>query len=149
MVVASGPLQRKALMLFGGLTSAFGVRDSLYGRVIEREELPQLLDLWHSARDLPAGPKMTFVYLIQGEEDTLDKEAALAGADSDVHVLTFRSRRSTALFFPRSRLGEGRNVLLAAAAMEELKRGYRYDYYVMLDADAHALTSWTRGASER
>lgn len=39
-------------------------------------------------------------------------------------------------------LAEGRNLLLAAAAAEELRRGTRYTYYAMLDADTVAVPPW-------
>ena len=44
------------------------------------------------------------------------------------YVLTFRSQRRDALFFPNSLLAEGRNVLMAAAAMTEFRRGRRFAY---------------------
>ncbi|CAK0828112.1 unnamed protein product, partial [Prorocentrum cordatum] len=45
--------------------------------------------------------------LIRGEEDTSDKEAAMWSASSDAYVLTFRTRRWDALFFPNSLPMEG------------------------------------------
>ena len=114
----------------------------LYGRPIERGELPSLLALIEAAWKLPRSPELSVVYLIQGEEDVSAAEEAMWGGGADVFVSTFRTQRRDALFFPNSLLAEGRNVLLAAAAMEEYRRGHRYEYYVFLDADSDPHPPW-------
>eukprot|EP00929_Paragymnodinium_shiwhaense_P079930 TRINITY_DN41674_c0_g1_i1.p1 TRINITY_DN41674_c0_g1~~TRINITY_DN41674_c0_g1_i1.p1 ORF type:complete len:482 (-),score=96.84 TRINITY_DN41674_c0_g1_i1:743-2188(-) len=142
----------------------------LFGRQILREELPALrrlvLEAWRQLAPAAAAapkkgsadiPGWSAAYLIQGEEDTTEKEEAIwrraavgengARSASDCYVLTFRSRRRTALYFPNSLLAEGRNVLLAAAAAQEMLRGYTYNYYVLMDADAQAAPSWPTALS--
>eukprot|EP00929_Paragymnodinium_shiwhaense_P051582 TRINITY_DN25938_c0_g1_i2.p1 TRINITY_DN25938_c0_g1~~TRINITY_DN25938_c0_g1_i2.p1 ORF type:complete len:540 (-),score=123.64 TRINITY_DN25938_c0_g1_i2:331-1950(-) len=130
-------------------------KNPLFGRKIEREELPfltrvvkaaQLLPL-HAATPAATGSRPSIVYLIQGEEDVLEKEASMWSgtgifADPVAFVLTFRTQRWDALFFPNSILAEGRNVLLAAAAAEEFRRGSRFHYYAMMDADTVAVPPW-------
>eukprot|EP00927_Polykrikos_kofoidii_P002305 TRINITY_DN10889_c0_g2_i1.p1 TRINITY_DN10889_c0_g2~~TRINITY_DN10889_c0_g2_i1.p1 ORF type:complete len:506 (-),score=68.54 TRINITY_DN10889_c0_g2_i1:167-1684(-) len=121
---------------------AFIQSHALYGKTILRSDLPALRRLVVRARSLPRRGEFGVAYMIQGEEDSAAKELAMWGKSSDVFVLTFRTRRSDALFFPNSRLGEGRNVLLAAAASEELRRGFRYTYYTFLDADTEVAPPW-------
>eukprot|EP00929_Paragymnodinium_shiwhaense_P100665 TRINITY_DN63175_c0_g1_i1.p1 TRINITY_DN63175_c0_g1~~TRINITY_DN63175_c0_g1_i1.p1 ORF type:complete len:574 (-),score=115.85 TRINITY_DN63175_c0_g1_i1:8-1729(-) len=134
----------------------------LYRRTIRREELPELRRVVEAARrELPPPPaarqssspaleddgegrRPRIAFLIQGEEDVHDKEASMwsSSEQAAVFVLTFKTQRPDAIFFPRSLLAEGRNVLLSAAAFEELCRGRRFDYYVLLDADAEAEPPW-------
>eukprot|EP00929_Paragymnodinium_shiwhaense_P052538 TRINITY_DN26316_c0_g1_i4.p1 TRINITY_DN26316_c0_g1~~TRINITY_DN26316_c0_g1_i4.p1 ORF type:complete len:313 (-),score=58.87 TRINITY_DN26316_c0_g1_i4:581-1519(-) len=121
----------------------FIAQHALFGRLIERAELPGLQRTWLEARKLAAAPHLTVAFLIQGEEDVSEKEAAMwSQTCAEVYVLTFKTMRADALFFPKSLLAEGRNVLLAAAAAHELKRGYTYTYYVMMDGDADASPPW-------
>lgn len=114
----------------------------LYGRRLTRSEYPTLLGVVKAAQILPAGPEVRFAFMIQGEEDTTALEEAMWSESSDVFVLTFRSQRHGAFFFPQSRLAEGRNALLAAAALQEFRRGERYTYYIFLDADAVSDPPW-------
>mmetsp|Transcript_141165 Transcript_141165/g.451218 ORF Transcript_141165/g.451218 Transcript_141165/m.451218 type:complete len:555 (-) Transcript_141165:25-1689(-) len=117
----------------------------LLGRPLHRRQLPMWRALAERARALPLGDALCVVYLIQGEEDCSEVEAAVwnATACSEVLRLTFRSRREDALFFPGSRLAEGRNALLGAAAAAELRRGVRFTYYAFLDADATSQPPWS------
>eukprot|EP00928_Gymnodinium_smaydae_P015627 TRINITY_DN15790_c0_g2_i1.p1 TRINITY_DN15790_c0_g2~~TRINITY_DN15790_c0_g2_i1.p1 ORF type:complete len:569 (-),score=110.70 TRINITY_DN15790_c0_g2_i1:137-1765(-) len=119
-------------------------RHPLYGRVLSQADLPAARRWFLGAQALPASARLRVAYLIQGEEDTESKQAAMWGPDADVFVITFRTRRRDALFFPRSLLAEGRNILLGAAGLQELRTGLRYTYYVMLDADVEAALPWTQ-----
>eukprot|EP00747_Dinoflagellata_sp_TGD_P078099 gnl/TRDRNA2_/TRDRNA2_159899_c0_seq1.p1 gnl/TRDRNA2_/TRDRNA2_159899_c0~~gnl/TRDRNA2_/TRDRNA2_159899_c0_seq1.p1 ORF type:complete len:494 (+),score=71.67 gnl/TRDRNA2_/TRDRNA2_159899_c0_seq1:174-1655(+) len=117
-------------------------QNALYGRVILREELPALRQLVQASWALPHSKRASFAYLIQGEEDVSLAENTIWSSGSEAFVLTFRVQRSDALFFPNSLLAEGRNVLLAAAALEEFRRGYRYTYYMLLDGDVQFQPPW-------
>ena len=114
----------------------------LYGRAISRDELPALTLLIKASQKLPVSAEMRLAFLMQGEGDIQDAEHAMWSSESDVFALTFRSERHDAIFFPGSSVNEGRNLLLAAACIEEFRQGHRYRYYVFIDGDVVVLPSW-------
>ncbi|CAE8676702.1 unnamed protein product, partial [Polarella glacialis] len=78
-----------------------------------------------------------------GEDDVRGKEAAMWSNTSDVFRLTYRTRHEDAIFCPdlvmrpddKGAFARGRNTLLLAARLEELRRGCAYQYYIFLDGD--------------
>eukprot|EP00928_Gymnodinium_smaydae_P005927 TRINITY_DN12053_c0_g2_i1.p1 TRINITY_DN12053_c0_g2~~TRINITY_DN12053_c0_g2_i1.p1 ORF type:complete len:427 (-),score=79.64 TRINITY_DN12053_c0_g2_i1:107-1387(-) len=123
----------------------------LYGPAapIACRDLPQRWTLARHSWKLPT--RWSFAFLVQGEDDVASKEAAMWSDSSDFFWLTYRRRREDAIFCPdlvvlptdKSAFSRGRNTLLLAAQMEEMRRGYAYMYYVFMDSDLEASGGWS------
>ena len=76
------------------------------------------------------------IYLLHGEENIVGRvENELWRLQScDVLRLTYRTRRNDSLYFPTSKLTEGRNALYYAACGLEVLQKQAYRYYVFGDA---------------
>ena len=75
----------------------------MFERRIMRSDLPELSRLIETARTLPSWDHVeapALAYLIQGEEDTSLKQAAMWSKFAVVFVLTFQVQRRAAIFFP-------------------------------------------------
>lgn len=133
----------QALLLFAAVLLAGGSclldhlsSHPLFSRTIKREDLPKLLSIFASARDLPLSPTFQVIGLIQGEQVIEQREAILRETGVGLVRLVFREPRLGSLYFPTPHFSEGRNALLAAASELELHFGQRYTYYLLLDDDA-------------
>eukprot|EP00927_Polykrikos_kofoidii_P049742 TRINITY_DN43762_c0_g1_i1.p1 TRINITY_DN43762_c0_g1~~TRINITY_DN43762_c0_g1_i1.p1 ORF type:complete len:419 (+),score=58.58 TRINITY_DN43762_c0_g1_i1:45-1301(+) len=91
--------------------------------------------------------RWAFAFLIMGEDDTRSKEAVMWSDNSDVFRLTYKTQMEDAIFCPdlvfqrgdQRAFGRGRNTLLVAAHLEELRRGWAYEYYVFMDSDVESV----------
>lgn len=69
---------------------------------------------------------------------------------SDVFLLTYKTHRKDAIFCPdlvmkpsdKRAFSRGRNTLLLAAQLQELRYGWAYEYYVFLDSDVAVVGTW-------
>jgi len=111
-----------------------------------RALLPEVEAAWSVPEVVPS-----IAYLLMGEADATELEAAMWSVRADVYTLTYRMPRPDALFCPdlaksaspdQSYFSRGRNALLVAAQLEELRRGAAYTYYIFADSDLEAVGGW-------
>lgn len=90
--------------------------------------------------------KSAFLYLCQASH--IHRLSMLYGlfpsTSSALLVTTWKFRTHGAIYFPNSTLAEGRQVLFAAARLQERRQGWRYVYWIMLDDDVAFLRGGPR-----
>ncbi|CAE8725573.1 unnamed protein product [Polarella glacialis] len=95
-------------------------------------------------RKRPLSKKFRVLYLVQGPRPAVLSKfyASLISPRSQLLFLAFAApqpRQFGALEFPKSLLGDGRNLLYLAARAWERLLGYRYHYLIWLDDDIRML----------